>query len=47
MSFGVGGKQYIAVLIGGNRIARGQMAKSPEMADIQNTSMLYVFGLGG
>jgi len=45
MSFGAGGKQYIAVLLGANGIAKGFLNKSPEMADIQNTSMLLVLGL--
>ena len=45
MTYAVDGKQYVAVIMGGNRIVRGQLGKSPELADIQNTSMLYVFGL--
>jgi alcohol dehydrogenase (cytochrome c) len=45
MTYSVNGKQYIAVLIGGNTIVKGMLAKSPELQDIQNTSMLYVFGL--
>ncbi|MFO1183543.1 MAG: PQQ-binding-like beta-propeller repeat protein [Bauldia sp.] len=45
MTYSVNGKQYVAVLIGGNTIAKGHLAKSPEMSNIQNTSMLYVFAL--
>jgi alcohol dehydrogenase (cytochrome c) len=45
MSFGVGGKQYIALLLGGNGVVKGFLNKSPELADIQNTSMLLVLGL--
>jgi alcohol dehydrogenase (cytochrome c) len=45
MTYSVNGKQYVAVLIGGNTVAQGMMAKSPEMKDLQNTSMLFVFGL--
>lgn len=45
MTYAVNGKQYVAVLIGGNRIAKGHLTKSPELASQQNTSMLFVFGL--
>jgi alcohol dehydrogenase (cytochrome c) len=45
MTYSVNGKQYVAVLIGGNVIAQGMLLKSPEMKDLQNTSMLFVFGL--
>jgi alcohol dehydrogenase (cytochrome c) len=45
MTYSVNGKQYVAVLIGGNTVAQGILAKSPELKDLQNTSMLFVFGL--
>jgi len=45
MTYSVNGKQYVAVLIGGNIITRDMLNKSPNYKDIQNTSMLYVFGL--
>lgn len=45
MTYAVNGKQYMAVLIGGNTIAQGMLAKSPELKDMQNTSMLFVFSL--
>jgi alcohol dehydrogenase (cytochrome c) len=45
MTFAVDGKQYIAILSGGGSILRNYMAKSPEVADMQNTSMVWVFGL--
>jgi alcohol dehydrogenase (cytochrome c) len=45
MTYSVNGKQYVAVLIGGNTVAQGMLAKSPELKDLQNTSMLFVFGL--
>jgi alcohol dehydrogenase (cytochrome c) len=45
MTYSVNGKQYVAVLIGGNTVAQGMLAKSPELKDMQNTSMLFVFGL--
>jgi alcohol dehydrogenase (cytochrome c) len=45
MTYSAGGKQYVAVLLGANAIARGPLGKTPEAAEIRNTSMLYVFGL--
>ena len=45
MTYSVNGKQYVAVLIGGNVIARDMLNKTPGHQDVQNTSMLYVFGL--
>jgi alcohol dehydrogenase (cytochrome c) len=45
MTYSVNGKQYVAVLIGGNTVAQGILAKSPELKDLQNTSILFVFGL--
>ena len=45
MTYSVNGKQYVAVLIGGNAVTRDMLNKSPGYKDVQNTSMLYVFGL--
>ena len=45
MTYSVNGKQYVAVLIGGAQQVRDILNKSPELNDIQNTSMLFVFGL--
>jgi alcohol dehydrogenase (cytochrome c) len=45
MTYSVNGKQYIAVLIGGSVVARDMLNKTPGYQDMQNTSMLYVFGL--
>ena len=45
MTYAVNGKQYVAVLIGGNVITRDMLNKTPGYQDVQNTSMLYVFGL--
>jgi alcohol dehydrogenase (cytochrome c) len=45
MTYSVNGKQYVAVLIGGNVPARDMLNKSPGYKDVQNTSMLFVFGL--
>ncbi len=45
MTYAVNGKQYVAVLIGGNTVAQGRLTKTPSLKDMQNTSMLYVFSL--
>jgi alcohol dehydrogenase (cytochrome c) len=45
MTYAVNGKQYVAVLIGGNGITRDLLNKSPALKDMQNTSMLFVFSL--
>jgi hypothetical protein len=45
MTYAVNGKQYVAVLIGGNTLVQQLMGKSPELSDLQNGSMLFVFGL--
>lgn len=45
MTYAVNGKQYMAVLIGGSTIARLQFDKTPELKEMENTSMLFVFGL--
>jgi alcohol dehydrogenase (cytochrome c) len=45
MTYSVNGKQYLAVLIGGNVPARDMLNKTPGYKDVQNTSMLYVFAL--
>jgi alcohol dehydrogenase (cytochrome c) len=45
MTYAVNGKQYIAVLIGGNVQTRDLLNKTPALKDLQNTSMLFVFSL--
>jgi alcohol dehydrogenase (cytochrome c) len=45
MTYAVNGKQYVAVLIGGNNITRDLLNKTPSMKDRQNTSLLLVFSL--
>jgi alcohol dehydrogenase (cytochrome c) len=45
MTYAVNGKQYIAVLIGGNTQTRDLLNKTPNLKDMQNTSMLFVFSL--
>ena len=45
MTYAVNGKQYVAVLIGGNAQTRDLLNKTPALKDVQNTSMLFVFSL--
>jgi alcohol dehydrogenase (cytochrome c) len=45
MTYSVGGKQYIAIASGLSNVARAKLAKSPEMKNQSNATMLFVFGL--
>jgi alcohol dehydrogenase (cytochrome c) len=45
MTFEVGGKQYVAILTGLGRVARNTLVNTPELRDMRNQTMLFVFGL--
>jgi alcohol dehydrogenase (cytochrome c) len=45
MTFEVGGKQYVAILSGLSRQSKGKFAFTPELAEMRNQTMLFVFGL--
>jgi hypothetical protein len=45
MTFEVGGKQYVAILSGLSRASRHRHISSPELRDMRNQTMLFVFGL--
>ena len=45
MSFAVNGKQYIAIASGLYRNAKGKLSRSPELKNLANQTMLFVFGL--
>jgi alcohol dehydrogenase (cytochrome c) len=45
MTFEAGGKQYVAILSGLSRIALGRHVFTPELRDMRNQTMLWVFGL--
>ena len=45
MTFEVGGKQYVAILVGLSRIAIDKHAFTPELKEQRNQPMLFVFGL--
>jgi len=45
MTFEAGGRQYVAILSGLSRISMGRIALTPELRDMRNQTMLFVFGL--
>jgi alcohol dehydrogenase (cytochrome c) len=45
MTYSVDGRQYIAIASGLNPVGRAKLAKSPEMRNVSNATMLFVFGL--
>ena len=46
MTFEVGGKQYVAILAGLSPIrAQQALSSTPELRDMRNQTMLFVFGL--
>jgi hypothetical protein len=45
MTFEAGGKQYIAILTGLSRNARTGLVHTPELREMRNQTMLFVFGL--
>jgi alcohol dehydrogenase (cytochrome c) len=45
MTYAVDGKQYIAIASGLNPVARAKLARSPEMKNQSNATMLFVFAV--
>jgi alcohol dehydrogenase (cytochrome c) len=45
MTFEAGGKQYVAILSGLSRISKGRLVLTPELRDMRQQTMLFVFGL--
>jgi alcohol dehydrogenase (cytochrome c) len=45
MTYAVGGKQYIAIASGLFRNARNKLARSPDMKNVSNSTMIFVFGI--
>src|ERR1700722_8475714 len=45
MSFEAGGKQYVAILSGLSRQSKGRLINTPELREMRNQTMLFVFGL--
>jgi alcohol dehydrogenase (cytochrome c) len=45
MTFAVNGRQYLAITTGPSGNARVHMVNSPELKDLRNATVLYVFSL--
>jgi alcohol dehydrogenase (cytochrome c) len=45
MTFEVNGKQYVAVASGPSRVARQRLVNTPELKEMRNATVLYVFAL--
>jgi alcohol dehydrogenase (cytochrome c) len=45
MTFEAGGKQYVAILTGLGRVAKATLVNTPELREMRNQTMLFVFGL--
>ena len=45
MTFEAGGKQYVAILTGLGRNAKAALVNTPELREMRNQTMLFVFGL--
>jgi alcohol dehydrogenase (cytochrome c) len=45
MTFEVGGRQFVAILSGLSRASRNRNISFPELRDLRNQTMLFVFGL--
>jgi alcohol dehydrogenase (cytochrome c) len=45
MTFEAGGKQYVAILSGLSRQSKNRLTLTPELKDMRQQTMLFVFGL--
>jgi alcohol dehydrogenase (cytochrome c) len=45
MTFEAGGRQYVAILSGLSRQSKGRLLLTPELRDMRQQTMLFVFGL--
>ena len=45
MTLETGGKQYVAILSGLSRISKGRLVLTPELREMRNQTMLFVFAL--
>jgi alcohol dehydrogenase (cytochrome c) len=45
MTFEVGGRQYVAILSGLSQISKGRLILTPELREMRNQTMLFVFSL--
>jgi hypothetical protein len=45
MTFETGGRQYLAIMTGLSRVSKLRITLTPELREIRNQTMLFVFGL--
>ncbi len=45
MTFEAGGKQYVAIMSGLSQISKGRLVLTPELREMRNQTMLFVFSL--
>jgi alcohol dehydrogenase (cytochrome c) len=45
MTFEIGGKQYVAIMSGLSQISKGRLTLTPELSEMRNQTMLFVFAL--
>jgi glucose dehydrogenase len=45
ITFEAGGRQHVAVMSGLSQISKGRLVLSPELREMRNQTMLFVFGL--
>jgi alcohol dehydrogenase (cytochrome c) len=45
MTFEAGGRQYVAIAAGLSQISKGRLILTPELREMRNQTMLFVFGL--
>jgi PQQ-like domain len=45
MTFEAGGRQYVTVMTGLSRVSKGRITLTPELRDMRDQTMLFVFGL--
>jgi alcohol dehydrogenase (cytochrome c) len=45
MTFETGGRQYVAILTGLSSVTKATLANTPELREMRNQTMLFVFGL--
>jgi alcohol dehydrogenase (cytochrome c) len=46
MTFETGGKQYVAIMSGLSQISKGRLVLTPELREMRNQTMLWIFALG-
>jgi len=45
MTFEVNGKQYIAITSGPSAVSKAKLMNTPELKEMRNATVLYVFSL--